>query len=82
MPTTERQIDLPSSLPILPDSVSRTIESPEFQQKCQQIRDKIAAKYEREIESASFVEWFWIKWRIQREVKREIRLISPSDRAL
>ncbi|XZE19800.1 hypothetical protein SH449x_005129 [Pirellulaceae bacterium SH449] len=82
MPTSERQIDIPSSLPILPDSVSRTIESPEFQEKCQQIRANVAAKYEREIESASFVEWVWMKWRIHREVDRELRLISPSDRAL
>jgi hypothetical protein len=71
-----------SGFGILPDSPSRMVNSPEFRQKCQEIRNQVLSKFEEESSRASFLKRCWLKWRAERLVSLEIRKISPSDYAI
>ena len=71
-----------SSSGILPDSPSRMVNSEEFRLKCEEIRVRVYSEFEEEIQSASFVKRCWLKWKVERLIRMEIKLISPSDYAI
>ena len=58
------------------------VNSHEFRQKCQEIRDRVLAEFEEEMQQASLVKRCWLKWRVRRQIDLEIRKISPSNYAV
>jgi hypothetical protein len=58
------------------------VNSPEFLQKCQEIRQRVLSKFEEESSRASFFMRCWLKWQAERQISLEIREISPSDYAI